>query len=118
MRHSFWLSGAGMLRVLQRRCQKTQGVQVLCARNRGCAGTRWGALIAREVVVAGLLGLTMAIAVSGIGWLRGGPEIAMIVSTMIVVVLVGSLIGLLSMMDGPSLRSQRPQVILPHSMSQ
>ena len=56
----------------------------------------WGALIAREVVVAGLLGLTMAIAVSGIGWLRGGPDIALVVAvTMIVVVLVGSLIGLL-----------------------
>ena len=55
----------------------------------------WGKMLGREVFVAGLLGLTMALAVSGIGIVRGGPEIAMVVSiTMVLIVLVGSLIGM------------------------
>ena len=52
-------------------------------------------LIGREVVIAGLLGLTMALAVSLIGIVRGGPEVAMVVAaSMVVIVLMGSLIGL------------------------
>jgi magnesium transporter len=56
----------------------------------------WGQLLLRELFVAGLLGATMAFAVSGIGLVRGGPQIAAIVAgTMVTVVVVGSLIGLL-----------------------
>ncbi|MDW8397146.1 MAG: magnesium transporter [Acetobacteraceae bacterium] len=55
----------------------------------------WGRMMGREVMVAALLGLTMAGAVSLIGLVRGGPEIALIVAlTMVCVVMVGSLIGL------------------------
>ncbi|MGP1275441.1 MAG: magnesium transporter [Caulobacterales bacterium] len=55
----------------------------------------WGRMLGREFLVAGALGLTMALAVSGIGIFRGGPEIAMVVaSSMIIIVLVGSLIGM------------------------
>ena len=46
-------------------------------------------------LAAGLLGLTMALAVSLIGIVRGGPEVAMVVAaSMVVIVLMGSLIGL------------------------
>jgi len=55
----------------------------------------WGRLIGREVVVALALGATMALAVSLIGIFRGGPEIALVVAcTMVLVVIVGSLIGM------------------------
>jgi magnesium transporter len=56
----------------------------------------WGRMLAREVLIALLLGLTMALAVSGIGWYRGGPGVAVAVAlTMVLVVVVGSLIGML-----------------------
>lgn len=56
----------------------------------------WGRLLLREVFVAALLGVTMAFAVSGIGLIRGGPQIAGIVAgTMVTVVVIGSLIGML-----------------------
>jgi magnesium transporter len=55
----------------------------------------WGRLLGKEFGVAAALGLTMAIAVSPIGILRGGPEIALVVGlSMIVIVMVGSLIGM------------------------
>ncbi len=55
----------------------------------------WGKMLGREVAVAGLLGLTMAFAVSFIGVWRGGPEIAAVVSsTMILIVIIGSVIGM------------------------
>lgn len=55
----------------------------------------WASMIGRELMVAALLGLTMALAVSGVGLLRGGPTIAMVVaSTMMIVVIVGSVIGM------------------------
>ena len=55
----------------------------------------WGRMLARELGVAGLLGLTMALTVSTIGAARGGPEIAIVVATtMVLVVVVGSLIGI------------------------
>lgn len=55
----------------------------------------WGRMIGREVLVAALLGLTMALAVSIIGYVRSGPDIAIIVAmAMIVIVLVGSTIGM------------------------
>lgn len=55
----------------------------------------WGRMLGREFLVAGLLGLTMALTVSVIGFARGGPEIAFVVAlTMIMVVVVGSVIGM------------------------
>lgn len=55
----------------------------------------WWALLGKECLVAGLLGFTMAAAVVGLGWWRGGYDIAVVVAlTMMLVVLAGSLIGL------------------------
>ncbi|WP_407313227.1 magnesium transporter [Pseudomonas sp. nanlin1] len=55
----------------------------------------WGRLLWRECGVALGLGATMAVAVSTLGLLRGGPDIAMIVaSSMLIIVLLGALIGM------------------------
>jgi magnesium transporter len=55
----------------------------------------WGRLIGREVFVAALLGLSMALAVSMIGIVRAGPEIALVVSSaMVLIVMTGSTIGM------------------------
>lgn len=55
----------------------------------------WSRMIGKEVLVAGLLGLSMALAVSVIGVFRGGPEIALVVSmSMVIIVIVGSVIGM------------------------
>ncbi|WP_151703505.1 magnesium transporter [Nitrincola alkalilacustris] len=55
----------------------------------------WARLFGREIVVAIGLGLTMALAVSGIGAFRGGADIALVVSlSMVTVVMVGSLVGM------------------------
>lgn len=55
----------------------------------------WYKLLRKEIVVAILLGLVMAFAVSIIGIFRGGPDVAVIVAlSMVVVVLVGSTIGM------------------------
>lgn len=55
----------------------------------------WGRMLGKEVLIAALLGVTMALAVSSIGLWRGGPEIALVVSaTMVTIVMVGSLIGM------------------------
>lgn len=55
----------------------------------------WGRMLGREFLVAGLLGLTMALAISGIGVWRGGADVAQVVAvTMVLVVIVGSLIGM------------------------
>lgn len=55
----------------------------------------WRQLILRELAVAAALGATMAILVFPVGALRGGPEIALIVgSTMLILVVVGSLVGM------------------------
>ena len=55
----------------------------------------WGKLLGREILVALGLGLTMAGAVSLIGVVRSGPDIAVVVAvTMVLVVIVGSLIGM------------------------
>lgn len=57
--------------------------------------TDWGSMIGREVMVALGLGLTMAFAVSFISVWRGGPEIAMVVaSSMVLIVIVGSFVGM------------------------
>jgi len=55
----------------------------------------WLRLFRREVRVALLMGLTMALAVSAMGLYRGGVDVAVVVSsTMVLVVLVGSLVGM------------------------
>lgn len=55
----------------------------------------WWRLLGRELLVAGALGLTMALAVSTLGAWRGGQDIAIIVaSSMLAVVMMGSLIGM------------------------
>lgn len=55
----------------------------------------WGYMISREALVAGMLGLTMALAVSLLGFVRAGPEVALVVaSSMIIIVIVGSLVGM------------------------
>lgn len=52
-------------------------------------------MLGRELFVAGLLGASMAAAVSLLGFWRGGPEIALVVAlTMQIVVIIGSLIGM------------------------
>jgi magnesium transporter len=54
----------------------------------------WAALLGKELLVAAALGVTMALAVSGIGVIRGGPEVGLVVAmTMLLVVMVGSVIG-------------------------
>ncbi|MDZ5603986.1 magnesium transporter [Pseudomonas sp. RP23018S] len=55
----------------------------------------WLQLLKRECGVALALGGTMAIAVAGLGLVRGGADIALIVaSSMVLIVLMGSLIGM------------------------
>jgi magnesium transporter len=54
----------------------------------------WWRLVGKEFIVAAALGITMAAAVSLIGFLRAGVEIAAVVTlTMLLVVIVGSVIG-------------------------
>ena len=56
----------------------------------------WGRVLGREIGVAVLLGVSMACAIAVIGVFRGGPEIALVISmSMVLIVIVGSLIGLL-----------------------
>lgn len=55
----------------------------------------WAKMLGRELAVAGLLGATMAVAVSLLGVWRGGMEIALVVAlTMQLVVVIGSVIGM------------------------
>lgn len=55
----------------------------------------WFRLVRKEFLVAGLLGLSMAIAIVGIGYWRGGTEVALVVAySMLAIVVMGSLIGL------------------------
>lgn len=56
----------------------------------------WGRILTRELVVAVLLGLSMACAIAVIGAFRGGVEIAWVIAlSMVLIVIVGSLIGML-----------------------
>ena len=58
-------------------------------------GKDWAKMLGREMMIAGLLGITMAAAVSILGLWRGGPEIALVVAiTMQIVVIVGSVVGM------------------------
>jgi len=55
----------------------------------------WGRMLGREFLVAALLGVTMSAAIAGIGVWRGGVDVAQVVAvTMVIVVIVGSLIGM------------------------
>lgn len=55
----------------------------------------WFFMLGKELTVALLLGLSMAFAVSFIGFFRGGHEIALVVSlAMVIIVVVGSVIGM------------------------
>ncbi|QOT01202.1 magnesium transporter [Brevibacterium sp. JNUCC-42] len=55
----------------------------------------WTRLFAKEIGVSILMGLTMAAAVSVLGIFRGGFDIAVVISlTMVLIVIVGSLIGM------------------------
>ncbi len=55
----------------------------------------WASMLLKEVSVSLALGITMALTVSMIGFWRGGVDIAMVVAlTMMLVVVVGSLIGM------------------------
>ncbi len=55
----------------------------------------WRNLIVRELAIATALGLTMAVVVSPIGLMRGGYDIALVVGlTMVLVVTIGSLVGM------------------------
>jgi magnesium transporter len=55
----------------------------------------WFRLLGKEVLVAAVLGATMAAAVAGIGLWRGGTDVALIVAiTMVLVVVLGSLVGM------------------------
>lgn len=57
--------------------------------------TDWVKMFVKEITVAVALGTTMAFAVASVGIFRGGPEIALVVAlTMVVIVIVGSLIGM------------------------
>lgn len=54
----------------------------------------WGGLMLKEIGIAAALGFTMSLAVLGIGVIRGGAQIGLVVSlTMAIVVVVGSVIG-------------------------
>src|SRR5699024_11510114 len=56
----------------------------------------WVQMLGKEVAVSLLLGISMAVAVSAIGFVRAGPEVALVVSlTMVAIVVVGSVIGML-----------------------
>ncbi|TVQ15532.1 MAG: magnesium transporter [Balneolaceae bacterium] len=55
----------------------------------------WFGLLGKEVIIALGIGIMMALAVSVIGYYRVGPEVAVVVSsTMILIVLFGSLVGM------------------------
>jgi magnesium transporter len=59
------------------------------------SGRDWLKLLGREILVAAALGLTMAAAVMVVGYIRAGYDIALVVAmTMVLVVMVGSLIGM------------------------
>ena len=59
------------------------------------SGRDWLKLLGREILIAAALGVTMSLAVMAVGYLRAGPEVALVVAlTMMLVVMVGSLIGM------------------------
>jgi magnesium transporter len=57
-------------------------------------GSDWLRLLARELRVALLLGVTMAVAVSAVAFFRAPEVVVVVATTMTIIVLVGSLIGM------------------------
>lgn len=56
----------------------------------------WGRVLGRELIVAVLLGFSMAAAIAVIGVFRGGRDIAIVIFlSMVLIVIVGSMIGML-----------------------
>ncbi len=56
--------------------------------------TDWGAMFGRELLIGLGLGLTMALAVSGIGVIRAGVDVTLVVAvSMVLIVVMGALIG-------------------------
>lgn len=54
----------------------------------------WGSMLGRELLIGLALGLTMALAVSGIGVARAGIDVTLVVAAaMVLIVLMGALIG-------------------------
>ena len=52
-------------------------------------------MLGREFTTAGILGLTMALAVSSISFFRSGPEVALVVAiSMVMIVIMGSVVGM------------------------
>lgn len=57
--------------------------------------TDWAKLLGKEFSVAGLMGISMGIAASALGFFRSGQEVAVVVAiSMVIIVLAGSLIGM------------------------
>lgn len=57
-------------------------------------GADWGRMVGRELAIGLALGLTMALAVSGVGVVRAGVDITLVVAgSMVLIVLMGALIG-------------------------
>lgn len=55
----------------------------------------WTKMLGKELMIAALLGISMALAVSFLGFWRGGYDIALVVAiTMQIVVIVGSVVGM------------------------
>lgn len=55
----------------------------------------WAKLMSKELLVSGILGITMAIVIFPIGYIRGGIEVAYSVAiSMIIIVIIGSLLGM------------------------
>ena len=77
-------------------CSQSATLMVRCLATGEVQLKDWRWIIGREVMVAGLMGVSMALAVTVIGVLRAGPEIALVVATsMGLIVIVGSIIGML-----------------------
>jgi magnesium transporter len=55
---------------------------------------QWARTLAKEIAVGLTLAVTMGLAAAALGWLRGGPEIGLVVGlAMVTIVLVANLIG-------------------------
>lgn len=56
----------------------------------------WTRLLSKEIAVSAALGVTMGLAIWGVGVIRGGVEIGIVVAlSMVAVVIIGSLVGMM-----------------------